>query len=126
MLFDTSAWIEVFLGTEQGKTAVEVIKSGKNFTSIATFAEIANWCLKNNSGDKIGFCIDTVKKGSQVLGLNEEISTIAGRLNYERKKAGKKWGMIDSMIVTTAQAYGLKILTKDAAFKDLPDVEILS
>ncbi len=125
MLFDSSAWIEVFLGTEQGRIAADVIKTEENFTSIVTFSEIANWCLKNCLGDKIGFCVQTVKNGSQVLGINEQISVAAGKLNYERKKAGRKWGMIDSLITATAQTYGLKILTKDSHFRDLENVQLL-
>ena len=76
-------------------------------------------------GDKIDFCVQTVKNGSQVLGINEQISVAAGKMNYERKKAGKKWGMIDSIIASTAQTYGLKVLTKDSHFKDLENAEML-
>ena len=125
MLFDTAAWIEFFQGTDTGRIVEEKIIAGENFTSIVTFAEIVNWCFRTGIEDKSEYYLGIVKKGSQILHLNELISINAGKLNYERKKGGRKWGMIDSIIVATAQTYGLKILTKDNAFRDLPDAQVL-
>ena len=125
MLFDTSAWIEFFQGTEKGKKVEEFLKSEKNFTNAVTFAEVINWCLRNNLENKINSYIDGIKKGSEMLGLDETIITLAGRLNYERKKAVKNWGMMDSFILATSLLYDLKILTRDSQFKDLLNVEML-
>ena len=125
MLLDTSAWIEFFQGTEKSKKVENILKTEENFTSIVTFAEIVNWCLKNNIQDKIKGYIEGIKNGSTILELNEPIAIIAGKLNYERKKFVKNWGMIDSVILATAQIYNLKVLTKDSQFKDSSNVEIL-
>ena len=57
--------------------------------------------------------------------MDEEIIVSAGKLNYERKKIVKNWGMLDSFILATAQVYDLKILTKDSHFKDLPNIQLL-
>jgi predicted nucleic acid-binding protein len=48
------------------------------------------------------------------LGLNELIVILAGKINYERKRIEKNWGMMDSIILATAQIYNLKVLTKDS------------
>ena len=125
MLFDTSAWVEFFQGTENSKRVENVLKSEENFTSIVTFAEIANWCLKNKIEDKIKGYIEGIKNGSKVLDVDEAIVISAGKINYERKKIVKNWGMIDSFILATAKVYNLKILIKDNHFKDLEDVRIL-
>ena len=125
MLFDTSAWIEFFQGTEKSKKVENALKTEENFTSIVTFAEIVNWCLKNNVQDKIRSYIEGINSGSAILELNEPIALVAGKLNYERKKIIKNWGMIDSIILATSQVYNLKILTKDSQFKDLLNAEIL-
>ncbi len=125
MLLDTSAWIEFFQGTEKGKKIEDILRNEENFTSIVTFPEIVNWCLKNNIQDKIKTYIEGIKNGSTILELNEPIAIVAGKLNYERKKIVKNWGMIDSIILATAQIYNLNVLTKDSQFKDLSNVEIL-
>jgi predicted nucleic acid-binding protein len=125
MLFDTSAWIEFFQGTNQGKKVRWSLKTEENFTSIITFAEVINWCLRNNLENKIDSYVNGIKKVSGVLDLDENIITLAGRLNFERKKMVRNWGMMDSFILATSLLFNLKILTKDLQFKDLKNVEIL-
>jgi len=125
VLFDTSAWIEFFDGTDKSRLVEEAIKTKEIFTSEITYAEIVTWCLRNKLGHKIRDYIEGIKKGSKILELNETIIISAGKLNYERKKVVKNWGMIDSLILSTALFYDLKILTKDSHFKGLDNVEIL-
>lgn len=124
MILDTSAWVEFIEGTEKGKVVRSILEREESFTSIVTFSEIAQWCLRTGREDAAA-TVNEIKRISRILPLTETISTGAGKLNYERKKEGKKWGMIDSMIVATAQIYGLKILTKDYAFRDLAEVQVL-
>lgn len=124
MLFDTSAWIEFFQGTQKGKKVRQFLKAEENFTNIVSFAEVINWCLRDKLENRINSYIEGVKKGSEIIDLDEKIITLAGRLNYERKKFVKNWGMMDSFILATL-LYDLKILTKDLQFKDLQNVEIL-
>lgn len=125
MILDSSAWVEFFQNTKHAQTVVSAIKDNKSFTSIMTLAEISNWCCKNNHEEAMPKIIESVKNSTKLLDVSENILITAGKLNYERKKSGKKWGMIDSIIVATALTYGLKILTKDYAFRDLPDAEVL-
>ena len=125
MLLDTSVWIEFFQGAEKSKRVEDILKTEENFTGIITFAEVVNWCLKNNIQDKIKDYIEGIKNGSTILGLNEPIVILAGKINYERKRIEKDWGMMDSIILATAQIYNLKVLTKDSQFNDLSNVEIL-
>ena len=125
MLLDSSAWIEFFEGVGKYKRVAEVLKSEENHTCIVTVAEVVNWCLRNNLESKIMEYIEGIAKGSKILNLTVEITAAAGRLNFERKKFEKNWGMLDSLILSTALFYNLRVLTKDPQFKDLPDVEML-
>ena len=125
MLLDTSAWIELFQETDKVLIIKDILEREENFTSTITFAEIVNWCLKNNKEDKIRAYIEGVKNGSTILELNESIIVSAGKWNYERKKIVHNWGMIDSLILATAMFYDMKILTKDNHFKGLENVKIL-
>ena len=125
MLLDTSAWIELFQETDKVLIIKDILEREENFTSTITFAEIVNWCLKNNKEDKIRAYIEGVKNGSTILELNESIIVSAGKWNYERKKIIHNWGMIDSLILATAAFYDLNILTKDNHFRDFGNVEML-
>ena len=123
MLLDTSAWIEFFIGSQEGRQVREVLEEQDCYTSMASLAEITNWAIKEEA-DAL-YLIKTVKQLSTIIVIDEDIAVLAGRLNNERKKAVKKWGMLDSFILATGTLYGLKILTKDGDFRDLPDVTIL-
>jgi predicted nucleic acid-binding protein len=69
--------------------------------------------------------IDGIKQGSVILGLDEELITLAGRLNYQRKRIDRNWGMMDSFILAASLVYDLRILTKDKQFADLKNAQML-
>ena len=123
MLLDTSAWIEFFIKSEEGKKVNKLLESDSCFTVMTSIAEIYNWAWKENRYPEklIGY----VKSLTQLIDLTENIASRAGELNFQRKKIEKNWGMLDSFILAVAQIYNLKILTKDRHFKDLPNVELL-
>lgn len=123
MLLDTSAWIELFTGSVKGKRVREVLDTVICYTSIVSLAEVAKWALRENR-DVLPL-INIMKQSSNVIGLNEDIAILAGKLNFERKKINRKWGMLDSFILASGAIYGLKILTKDSDFKDISDAELL-
>lgn len=123
MLLDTSAWIELFKATKNTARIKEVLTKEPCYTSIVTIAEIVNWAEKEKRNHEE--IIDNVGKASTIIGLNESISILAGRLNFERKKLNNKWGMLGSFILATSMTYGLRILTKDSDFGDLQEVEKL-
>lgn len=125
VILDSSAWIEFFLGTDKGLKVKELVAQGGATTSIITFAEIVHWCHKSNQAERIAERVGGIKNGSEIINLNEEILTIAGRISYERKKITQKWGMMDSIILATARIYGLKVVTKDQDFRGLENVEII-
>ncbi len=123
VLLDTSAWIELFKATKNTGRIKEILTKEPCYTSIVTIAEIVNWAEKEKRNHED--IIDNVGKASTIIGLNESISVLAGRLNFERKKLNSKLGMLDSFILATAMTYGLRILTKDSYFGDLQEVEKL-
>lgn len=123
MLLDTSAWIEFFIGSAKGKRVRQVLGEEDCYTSIVSLAEVTNWALKENK--EVSPLIGAIKQLSNVIGLDEDITVLAGELNFERKKIIKKWGMLDSFILATGSIYGLKIITKDSDFIDLPNIEKL-
>ncbi len=123
MLLDTSAWIEFFIGSAKGKRVKEVLDKDDCYTSIVSLAEVTNWALKENR--EVHYLISTIKQLSNVMELDEDITVLAGKLNFERKKIIKKWGMLDSFILASGSIYGLEIITKDGDFRDLQEVEIL-
>ncbi len=118
ILFDSSAWVEFFIKSKKGEIVKNLLKDEECYTSIVTLAEISNYL---DGKELVKFLINSTK----VLSLNYEISFLAGELNFKRKKIIKNWGMIDSLILSTALFYDLKVLTKDNHFKGLENAKIL-
>jgi predicted nucleic acid-binding protein len=125
MILDTYAWIEFFKGSERGKKVEDILKKERCYTSAVSLAEIVEWCFKNNLEQKIEEYVVKIKNGTLVIFLGDIISTLAGKLNYERKKKIRGWGMLDSFILASANLNNLKILTGDKHFRDLPNVIML-
>nr|MDO8098860.1 PIN domain-containing protein [Candidatus Njordarchaeota archaeon] len=122
-LIDTSAWIEFFLKTEKGVKVKQHLETWSCYTSIVSIAEISNWARRQklNGRELVKYMVEL----TQLINMNLKIAFLGGELNFQRKKTEKDWGLIDSIILATAQIYNLEILIKDHHFKDLSNVEIL-
>jgi len=119
LLLDTYAWVEFFRGTKKGERVKEILKS-QCFTCAISLAELNEWChrekLRPHKYSKI------VKELSIIIVPDEAIYELAGRINFLQKKRVKGWGIVDSLILTTAKIYGLTIVTGDRHFKNIKNV----
>ncbi len=123
MLFDTYAWVELFNDTPTGRKVEQLMNSSQNCTSMVSLAELTNWSLKNGfEPDKI---ISKLKEHSAILPVEEKIAILAGEFYFEYRKQIRDWGMIDSIIYATSLVYGLKVVTGDKHFSDLPNALML-
>ncbi len=57
--------------------------------------------------------------------ITAEIGIEAGKINYERNKIIKGWGMMDSFVLAASNIMKAKILTGDAHFRDLGNVILI-
>ncbi|MBI2141765.1 PIN domain-containing protein [Candidatus Woesearchaeota archaeon] len=67
MLLDTSAWVDFIEGNEKGREIKRILEGRENFTSLATIAELTQWCLRNSKEEAA--TIEYVKRISQILPL---------------------------------------------------------
>lgn len=123
MIVDSYAWIELINGTEKGEKVKNYLKNVVCYTAITSLSEIVDSCLK--SGKDPYFPILTIFSTSKTLFLDKQIALTAGRVNFERKKKIKGWGMMDSFILAFSLNKKVKILTGDKHFSDLQNVEML-
>jgi predicted nucleic acid-binding protein len=123
MLLDTSAWIEFFNGSNKGKRVKTILNAEKCYTSMVSIAEIVNWSRKEDRNEEL--LVGKVEELSLIVGIDKSIAMLAGKLNFERKKMNKKWGMADSFILATGSIYGINILSTDRDFEDISSAEIL-
>ncbi|MFB6180557.1 MAG: type II toxin-antitoxin system VapC family toxin [Candidatus Nanohalobium sp.] len=115
-LLDTWAWIEFYDGTEIGQKIYSLIQGEeKLFTSEVTIAELSdNYHLGNFQTDHTwqqvrGF----IETNSEVLKIDSEIASKAGKIKAEERKNKPDFGLMDALILATARKKDLKLLTGD-------------
>jgi predicted nucleic acid-binding protein len=118
-VIDTFAWIEYFAGSVRGEKAKMFIESGEAITPTLVVAEFTDKYLREgiNPDDRLRF----IRVKTVIAPLDDETAEIAGRLNTERRRMVKGWGIVDSCVLATARARGAKVVTGDEHFKDLKD-----
>ncbi len=119
-VIDSYAWIEYFRGSSSGQKAKEFIERGSATTSAITLAELQEKYLREK-WDSFELDLKFMTTKTSVIMIDQQISILAGRLNYENKKRIKNWGMADSIVLATARIFTAKVVTGDPHFRDLKD-----
>jgi len=122
IVFDTYAWIEYFLGSEQGK-AVESYFENTVITPFIVLLELSYRADKEGWDFKQYF--DFIKLKSNIPGITEGFVLKFGRLYNKTKKEITGIGMADIIVLLTAIEENAKILTGDQHFKNMPRTILL-
>lgn len=114
---DTSAWIEILIGSETGRQLQpEFPPREQCIVPTIVQYELAKWLGRESTEDNVEKVIaDTMK--SIVADLDSAIALRAAELTHERRLAA-----VDAIVYATAQSFGAPLLTCDAHFKNLPGV----
>ncbi|MDY6966477.1 MAG: PIN domain-containing protein [Halobacteriota archaeon] len=123
MFLDTSAVIELFLGSKLGTKVLEAIKEDDAFISIVTYAEVAMWCKRN--GKDIEVLKENIEKIANTVDLTSNICYEAANITFEEKQKNKSFGIIDGIIMASARSVNQQLITKDRHFEGFSDVVIL-
>lgn len=122
-ILDTSAWIELFVDGKNGEGVKSRLAAEDCYTSSVSVAEITEWAIRGLKDPNT--LVGIIDSTTQIIDVGKEIASLAGRINFNRKKEVKNWGMADSLIAATAGLYNLRILTCDHHFVGLPMVDLL-
>lgn len=117
IVVDTYTWVEFFRGTEAGKKLIEFFDKELITPSIV----IAELSFKYEK-EKINFInrLNFIKTKSKICFLDDKIASAAGKIRYERKHIDR-WGIVDSIILSTARFFKAKVITGDEHFRDLKE-----
>lgn len=123
ILLDSSAWIEIFRGTQKGNKIKEIINDKLLYTCIISISEITKWCYENNLEEES--YLQTIEENSTLLPLKKESLVFAGKLCVSHKKEVHNFGLIDACIYSSAHVYGAMVLTTNHHFEGLEGVSIV-
>jgi predicted nucleic acid-binding protein len=126
ILVDTWAWIEMMMGSGQGDRVRTVIDNNPDlFVSILTIYEL-RYRIEQLMDDASAISIiNQITEQVEVIPVDAEIALLAGAIKADQKKNGSSMGAVDCMILATARAHGLKILSGDkhfAGFEETLDI----
>ena len=121
IIVDAFAWVEFFIGSERGRIVKRYIDDGYvMITLTTTLSELKEYALRNDKDfDEI---LPLIRGCSEIREIDEGIGIMAGKVNYERKKVVKGWGMMDSYVLASSLVLNAGILTGDQHFRDVEDV----
>lgn len=124
MLTDTTFWVDLaqerangaagaahdFLGRHRAQT-LEV--------SIVTWGELAAGVRRPEE-------LDRLLRRVRVLMLHRQVAWEAGRIERELAETGARLGENDNWIAATARTWGLRLVSRDAAFTRVPRLGVVS
>jgi len=123
IIIDTSAWIEYFRGSDIGRKVMEYLTKEEISTPSIVLIELS--CKSIKEGWDFPEHLKFIKSKSSIIGVNEKIIIKCGENYVKIRKKKPKFGIIDSIILTTATEINAKILTKDSDFRDMNEAVLL-
>lgn len=118
---DTSAWIEWLMATPLGREIDRVFPAREQcIVPTIVQLELSKWLVREVGEDKADQVIAYTQK-CQVVPLDTDMAVLAADLHRQHKLA-----TADAIVYATAQQQQARLLTCDAHFEALPQVDYFS
>lgn len=125
---DTYAWIEIFLGTKNGKTAKEILqKAEAAYTPDTVTAEIARKYLREGIKEPtILQRLKTIEETSDIIPIDKKTAIESAKCYLELSQKAKTRklktpSLFDAIVLATARTLKAKLITGDEHLKDTPE-----
>lgn len=123
-LIDAYAWIEYLNGSSKGKKVKEILSMQNEIFSLSeTIAEVVSKVKRTEGNAEIAY--EAVISNSKIFSITPAIAKEAGLFHAETRKKIKDFGLVDSLLFTTARKMNAKILTGDAHFKGFKEAVLI-
>lgn len=128
IVIDAYAWIEIFIGSDKGKKAKEILeKASETYTPDTVLAEVARKYLREGVEQQtILDRLKTIAEASDVVWISVETSLEAAKCYMKLEKEAKRSrlrspSLFDAIVLATAKLLEAKVVTGDEHFKNLPE-----
>jgi predicted nucleic acid-binding protein len=120
-LLDTCVWIEAIIGSATGERLQSVLLDKQNLLvpTLVQF-ELRRWALRELDEARADDIVLATREG-QVVSMDEGVALLAADL-----AASHKLHALDALIYATALLNKAELVTCDAHFKGLPQVEYVA
>ena len=129
-VIDAYAWIEYFRASGEGKGASGYIEEENSATPTIVVAEVSRKLTMEvlagrEEQDGKEKRLEFIRASTQIIDLDFDVAKLAGKIDIERKRLVKNWGMADSIILASARSARAKVVTGDNHFKDLDEEVVM-
>lgn len=118
VLIDSSAWIELYLGSEKGKKVREYYGCEVVISPINVFEVYAK--ILQTDKEEADFYIDVMFSWGIIVDLPKETALRAAEM-----KRKYKMSMGDAIILATAEAHKAELITCDSDFRNVDEVKVV-
>ncbi|MBS7656227.1 PIN domain-containing protein [Candidatus Bathyarchaeota archaeon] len=122
---DAYAWIEIFIGSENGKKAKEVIQNSEEaYTPNTVLAEVARKYLREGVKEQtILERLITIEEASEIFHIDKNIAIESAKCYIKLIEKAKKEkletpSLFDAIVLATARMLNAKIITGDEHLKE--------
>ena len=121
-VLDSYAWMELFLGTSQGKKVEHLLKEN-TATSVVAIAELSDKCHREQQSFEP--YLEFIQKNAALTALTVDIAREAGKVKTELRKISKNISLAGSIHFQTAKTLGATLVTGDSDFKEVKGILFL-
>ena len=123
VVLDSWAWLELFSGSEAGRTVDEKLAGSESFTSTVTLAEVVSVSLRRRRSvdDKVA----AIRSESKLVPPSLDDAIEAGRIHAETKQTAPNISLADAFVLHLARKVGAKVLTADPDFAGMKEADLL-
>ena len=120
VIVDSCGWLEWFTDGKLAKSYKKYLADADNLLVPAIVLYEVYKVLKREVGEEKALLAVGYMENSSVIPLDGTLALAAADIALQQKLA-----MADAIIVAVARAHGCRIITSDADFKDLDNVEYI-
>jgi len=124
-LLDTYAWVEYFIGSNEGEIVKKLIESERIHTSIISIAELSDKYYREGLTDEWEGRYKFIASKSNIIQLTMEIAKNAGPIKWKLRETIEKIGLADAIIIETAFQKGLILVSGDPHLESLDNALFL-
>ena len=128
IVVDSYAWIEIFIGSEKGQSASQIIQDAERvITPELVLAEISRKYFREGEKEQlIRSRLETISQSSELSQIDETIAIESGKAYLEitekaKKSKGQMPSLFDAIILATGRVNKARVLTGDLHFRNLPE-----
>ncbi|MGC1122901.1 MAG: PIN domain-containing protein [Candidatus Methanofastidiosia archaeon] len=122
-IMDTSAWIEFFRGSPEGKKVAEYLfpeltEIAPSVTPTLVITEMQSVYIRNGEGDKFSEDVEKIQRLSEIEErINQKIAINAGMKHGNIHNKENRISYVDCILWTLAEERNMKVISTDEHFR---------